>query len=160
MNLNNLLLIHSIQQGEQIPHSISQLYQIVSKKQAIPEFLLIPYIIYESNISINTYASLVNYVHSISDWYCEEKSYNTSERAWYQFYIIIRAYRSRNQDIQQIYEAFQNLPTLETNSDQLKWIGLEVKREMLFYYASLNLDPTPIIQAIDEYPEYLLTMDY
>lgn len=160
MNLDNLLLIYSIQRYQQIPHSISQLYKIISKKLTLPEFLLLPYLIYESNIKIDNYKHFRDYIHSITDWYCLEKKYNKSEQSWYQFYIIIRAYKASGKDARLIYNIYKSLPRLNTASEQLQWISLEVKREILAYYIFLNINPQEILDEISTYPEHILKMDY
>lgn len=160
MNLSNLLLMYSIQQYKQIPHSISQLYQIISKKQILPDFLLLPNLIYNSNIKINNYIKFRKYICSITDWYCQEKEYNYSEKIWYQFYIIIHVYKASGKDVHAIYNAYKSLPKLNTNLEQLQWISLQVHREILPYYMILNLNPQEVIEQISSYPEHIVTLNY
>lgn len=156
MELTRYKIIYKIKKYELIQLDLLQKY--LNKKEN--KFLLIGNLFFDSEIDIKNYSIIKNYINSITNYFFILYPHNNSEQIWYNFYTLLRAYRSPSKNIQEIIQEFQHLPNLETNKQYMKWIQFKVKAAMVDYYILQKLNYFPLLTELTETPQEIINLNY
>ena len=148
MNISKLILIYSLSNNKIIS---SEIIKKCADKEQFP-FLLLPRVLANSQIKINSYVEIKNYIDALANNFFNLYSYNIEEQSWYKFYMILKVYHNSNQDTEQIVSTYDKLPTLITDKDYLLWMVYNIKIKMLSYYAIIGKDTTKLIDEINLTP--------
>lgn len=151
MNISKLILIYSLSNNEIIS---SEIIKKCADKEQFP-FLLLPRALANSQIKINSYVEIKNYIDTLADNFFNLYSYNTEEQQWYKFYMMLKVYHNSNQDTEQIVSTYDKLPELITDKDYLLWMAYNIKIKMLSYYTIIGKDTTKLINEINSTPMYI-----
>ena len=157
-NTTYLSLIHSIKKYEPLNQDLIKKYFLQEK--TAPDFLHIPYLFFNSELSIINYSDIKIYIDNCVaslDYY---NKFNSSEKEWYKFYILLRAHHLRTLNIQNIYNDYNNLPILNTDNDNLKWIAYQVKSSMISYFRANHINVFSLLQEINDIPQNIKQISY
>ena len=122
--------------------------------------LVIPNLLFDSTLKINSFSEIKSQVITLVNIFCILYPLNYTEQEWYRMYNILKAYREATQDLEEILQAYNNLPPLNSTKDSMKWIQYQVKTMMLSYYIVLQLDYEQIVQEINATPEAIKNLHY
>lgn len=122
-------------------------------------FIVVPNLFFDANLKVQN-VNIEEYINSFLSNCNFYSRYNSSEKAWYRFYVLLRGYREPKFNLENIYNQYNSLPHLQTSKEEIEWIAYQIKVLMLAYYIQLNKDIKQLLQEINNIPLNIKQLSY